>query len=68
VAQGDEVRHLGKAIHHCKNDRLSTHTWKAFHEIHSNDAPYMLRKGQGLKEAGWVLVFSLVALTNSIAL
>jgi len=64
VAERDEVRELGEAIHHREDHRLGPHLWEALDEVHGYVAPYLPWHREGLQESGRVQVLELDPLAH----
>jgi hypothetical protein len=62
VADGDEVRHLGKPVNHREGHELAIDAREALHEVHRDISPHDGWHIEGLEKAGRVKVFALILL------
>ena len=68
VAERNEMRVLGEAIHHGEHQRFATGTRKPLHKIHRDVRPDRAWHFQWLQQPGRMKVLSFVALADRTAL
>ena len=62
VAEGDEVRVLGEAVHHGEDDRLPMYHGEPLDEVHGDVRPHLGRNHQRLQQTCRLQGLRLVAL------